>query len=173
MVREAAGFDTAGDLVSCGEWWWPWRGCRCPARAAQPGRHNEEERMGREDQRTRQDATGGGEEEFEPDYRFTLANERTFLAWLRTALALLAASVAVVQLVPEFAFPAARHIVGGLLAALAVVTAATGLRRWERVDYAIRRGLPLPRPQIPRVLTAGLVLIAVFGVVLVITNAVR
>jgi putative membrane protein len=88
-------------------------------------------------------------------------------------LALLAASVAVVQLVPEFAFPAARHIVGGLLAALAVVTAATGLRRWERVDYAIRRGLPLPRPQTPRVLTAGLVLIAVFGVVLVITKAVR
>ncbi|MGH3672809.1 MAG: DUF202 domain-containing protein, partial [Pseudonocardiaceae bacterium] len=37
-------------------------------------------------------------EEFEPDYRFTLANERTFLAWLRTALALLAAAVAVVQL---------------------------------------------------------------------------
>lgn len=40
------------------------------------------------------------EEESEPDYRFTLANERTFLAWLRTALALLAAAVAVVQLVP-------------------------------------------------------------------------
>src|SRR5919202_211688 len=173
MVREAAGFDTAGDLVSCGEWWWPWRGCRCPARAAQPGRHNEEELMGREDQRTRQDATGGAAEEFEPDYRFTLANERTFLAWLRTALALLAASVAVVQPVPEFAFPAARPILGGLLAALAVVTAATGLRRWELVDYAIRRGLPLPRPQTPRVLTAGLVLIAVFGVVLVITKAVR
>ena len=26
----------------------------------------------------------------EPDYRFTLANERTFLAWVRTALGLLA-----------------------------------------------------------------------------------
>ena len=37
--------------------------------------------------------------EFEPDYRFTLANERTFLAWQRTALGLLAAAVAVVQLV--------------------------------------------------------------------------
>jgi putative membrane protein len=29
----------------------------------------------------------------EPDYRFTLANERTFLAWIRTALALLAGGV--------------------------------------------------------------------------------
>jgi putative membrane protein len=144
-----------------------------PGPAAHPGRHNEEARMGREEQRTRQDSTGSPAEEFEPDYRFTLANERTFLAWLRTALALLAAAVAVVQLVPEFAFPGARHIAGGLLAALAVVTAAAGLRRWERVDYAIRRGLPLPRYQTPRVLAAGLVLIAVFGVVLVITEAVR
>lgn len=128
--------------------------------------------MGRENERTWEDVTGGAVEEFEPDYRFTLANERTFLAWLRTALALLAAAVAVVQLVPEFAFPGARHIAGGLLAALAVVTVVAGLRRWEAVDYAIRRGLPLPRHQIPRVLAAGLVLIAVFGVVLMITKAV-
>jgi putative membrane protein len=40
--------------------------------------------------------------EGEPDYRFTLANERTFLAWQRTALGLLAAAVAVVQLVPAY-----------------------------------------------------------------------
>lgn len=128
--------------------------------------------MGREKGETGEGATGGAVPEFEPDYRFTLANERTFLAWLRTALALLAAAVAVVQLVPEFAFPGARHIVGGLLAALAVVTAVAGLRRWELVNYAIRRGLPLPRHQTPRVLAAGLVLIALFGVVLVITKAV-
>jgi putative membrane protein len=126
---------------------------------------------------TQQPQHGGAgntaEEEFEPDYRFTLANERTFLAWLRTALALLAAAVAVVQLVPEFAFPGARHILGGLLAALAVLTAAAGLRRWELVDYAIRRGLPLPRHRTPRILAAGLILIALFGVVLVITKALR
>ena len=111
-------------------------------------------------------------EEFEPDYRFTLANERTFLAWLRTALALLAAAVAVVQLVPEFAIPGARHVVGGLLAALAVISAGAGLRRWEQVDHAIRRGLPLPRQRIPRLLAGGLVLIALLGMVLVISSAV-
>ena len=43
--------------------------------------------------------------EQEPDYRFTLANERTFLAWIRTALALIAGGVAVVQLVPAFGVP--------------------------------------------------------------------
>ena len=53
------------------------------------------------DDTTRED--GRAAPEFEPDYRFTLANERTFLAWERTALGLLAAAVAVVQLVPELA----------------------------------------------------------------------
>jgi putative membrane protein len=128
--------------------------------------------MGRVDKPTPPRTTGAAEE-FEPDYRFTLANERTFLAWLRTALALLAAAVAVVQLVPEFAFPGARHIVGGLLVVMAVITAAAGLRRWELVDCAIRRGLPLPHHQTPRVLTVGLIAVAVFGAVLMITTAVR
>src|SRR2546423_4566731 len=112
--------------------------------------------MGGENERIREDATGGEVEEFEPDYRFTLANERTFLAWLRTALALLAAAVAVVQLVPEFALPGARHIAGGLLAAMAMVTALAGLRRGGRVAYAIRPGLPLPRPPTPRLPAPGL-----------------
>jgi len=62
------------------------------------------------------------QEDSEPDYRFTLANERTFLAWQRTALGLLAAAIAVVQLVPELAVPGARHVIGALLAALAIIT---------------------------------------------------
>jgi hypothetical protein len=51
-----------------------------------------------------------GDSEFELDYRFTLANERTFLAWQRTALGLLAAAVAVVHLVPETTMPGTRHV---------------------------------------------------------------
>lgn len=112
------------------------------------------------------------DEEFEPDYRFTLANERTFLAWLRTSLALLAAAVAVVQFLPEFAIPGTRLFVGGVLACLAVLTAAAGLRRWEQVDYAIRRGLPLPPHSIPRWLAGGLILIGLLAVALVISKAV-
>ena len=46
----------------------------------------------------------------EPDYRFTLANERTFLAWIRTSLAMMAAGVAVVQFVPGLDL--LRHVLG-------------------------------------------------------------
>ncbi|OOK72061.1 hypothetical protein BZL30_5643 [Mycobacterium kansasii] len=82
--------------------------------------------------------------ETEPDYRFTLANERTFLAWQRTALGLLAAAVALVQLVPELVIPGARRMLGVALAALAILTSGMGLLRWRQADRAMRRGLPLP-----------------------------
>jgi putative membrane protein len=107
-------------------------------------------------------------EEHEPDYRFTLANERTFLAWLRTSLALLAAGVAVVQLVPAFTIPFARSLTGGLLAALAVVAAGAGVLRWRSVEHAIRRSRPLPPQRVPWVMAAGLVLLALFGLVLIV-----
>lgn len=104
----------------------------------------------------------------EPDYRFTLANERTFLAWLRTSLSLLAAGVAVVQLVPAFTIPAARGITGGLLATLAVVAAAAGVLRWQSVERAIRHDRPLPAQRVPWVMAGGLVLLALFGLVLIV-----
>lgn len=107
-------------------------------------------------------------QEHEPDYRFTLANERTFLAWLRTSLSLLAAGVAVVQLVPAFTVPLARPVTGGLLAALAVLAAGAGVLRWQSVERAIRRDRPLPRQRIPWILAAGLVVLALFGLVLVV-----
>jgi putative membrane protein len=74
--------------------------------------------------------------EREPDYRFTLANERTFLAWQRTALGLLAAAVALVQLVPELTVPGARRSLAVGLAALAILTSGMGLLRWQQVDRA-------------------------------------
>ncbi|MGI8813792.1 MAG: YidH family protein [Pseudonocardia sp.] len=114
----------------------------------------------------------GGVEELEPDYRFTLANERTFLAWERTALGLLAAAVAVVQLVPGFGVPAARHLIGGVLAGLAILTAGAGLHRWGQVDRAMRRGLPLPRHRAPTLLGVGLVVIAVLALLLMLGMAV-
>ncbi len=55
--------------------------------------------------------------EQEPDYRFTLANERTFLAWIRTALALIAGGVAVVQFVPQFGVAGVRHALSVVLTA--------------------------------------------------------
>ena len=110
--------------------------------------------------------------EVEPDYRFTLANERTFLAWERTALGLLAAGVAVVQLVPELSFPGARHILGVLLAVLATITAGVGVLRWRQVDHAMRRGMPLPRHPTPAYLGVGLVVIGLLTLGLIISKAV-
>ena len=120
---------------------------------------------------TREDTgehTGGPDDERDPDYRFTLANERTFLAWLRTSLSLLAAGVAVVQLVPSFTIPAARSVTGGLLAVLAVVAAGSGVLRWRSAERAIRCGRPLPPQRIPWVLAAGLVVLALLGLVLIV-----
>jgi putative membrane protein len=124
----------------------------------------------------REDSAGSAEGdidgEFEPDYRFTLANERTFLAWQRTALGLLAAAVAVVQLLPELGVPGARHVLGAGLAVLAALTAGVGLWRWRQVDRAMRRGLPLPRHPTPVYLGVGLFGLGVVVLAFVIHTAV-
>lgn len=106
-------------------------------------------------------ADAAADRDSEPDYRFTLANERTFLAWQRTALGLLAASVAAVQLLPEIDVPRARHVLSAVLAILAALTAGIGLRRWQQADRAMRRGLPLPRHPTPAYLGVGLVVLGV------------
>jgi putative membrane protein len=100
----------------------------------------------------------------EPDYRFTLANERTFLAWLRTALGLLAGGVAVHQLVPAPA--GASAVLAALCVALAAVLAATAYPRWRRVQIAMRAGAPLPRSLMIVVLTAGLFVLILAAAVL-------
>lgn len=79
------------------------------------------------------------------DYRFTLANERTFLAWIRTALGLSAAAVAVVHLLPADAAPLAlRAAIGLVLAGVAVYAAVAGVVRWRQVDRAMEAGRALP-----------------------------
>ena len=110
--------------------------------------------------------------EIEPDYRFTLANERTFLAWQRTALGLLAAAVAVVQLVPELSIAGARHVLGIILGLLAILTAGMGILRWQQVDRARRRDLPLPRHPTPVYLGIGLALVGLLTLGLVVVKAV-
>jgi len=106
--------------------------------------------------------------EQEPDYRFTLANERTFLAWIRTALALVAGGVAVVQFAPAFGIAGARHIVSIVLTAGGGALALLAVRRWRAVQDAMRRGADLPRTGIPLALGAGIFLVTVAALVILI-----
>jgi len=97
----------------------------------------------------------------EPDYRFTLANERTFLAWIRTALALIAGGVAVVQLVPSFGYPGVRHALGMVLCGGGGLLAALAVGRWQRVQAAMRRGDDMPPSRMPVILGVAILIIAV------------
>src|SRR5690606_5754214 len=93
----------------------------------------------------------------EPDVRFSLANERTFLAWIRTSLALLAVGVALEALdVPiEPGFRVAASAVFLALGVLAPVQAWIG---WMRVERALRLGRALPAPTLAGPLGVGLVI---------------
>ena len=94
----------------------------------------------------------------EPDYRFSLANERTFLAWLRTALALIAAGVAVDVL--DLDVPGA--VSGGLsvvLLGLGVLSAILAWVRWSDGERAIRLHEPLPPLGVGAVVVAAALLL--------------
>ncbi|MFC7326276.1 YidH family protein [Marinactinospora rubrisoli] len=97
----------------------------------------------------------------EPDYRFTLANERTFLAWIRTALALVAGAAAVLHLVPLEWSPGARITVGLALTTLAVIIAVYAPLRWLRVQRAMRHDRPLPLSALPLITTVGVTVVCV------------
>ena len=91
----------------------------------------------------------------EPDPRFSLANERTFLAWIRTALALVAAGIALeafeLPIRPELRFAAA--IVFVVLGLVAVVFSWAS---WARTELALRLARALPSPSLSIVLVVGI-----------------
>lgn len=112
-------------------------------------------------------------EEHEPDYRFTLANERTFLAWIRTALALLAGSVAIVQLVPDFGIPEGRQLLAALLAIISVGVVAGSALRWRSSQQAMRRDAPLPSTLMPWLLALGVILVGLVVMGLIVAYGVN
>jgi putative membrane protein len=99
----------------------------------------------------------------EPDPRFTLANERTFLAWIRTALALIAAGVALEALALPL-HPALRLATSIILLVLGLVLPPLAWWTWGSVEAAMRRNAPLPSSKVLLPLALG---IAVVGVLLV------
>lgn len=100
-----------------------------------------------------------------PDVRFSLANERTLLAYQRTAVGLLAGAAAVA------------HFLQGLLAVViavafavtAIVALAGGYAQYVRTDRAIRTGAPAPRGATAHVLTLGLMVSAIAVAIYVLT----
>jgi putative membrane protein len=105
-----------------------------------------------------------------PDYRFSLANERTFLAWVRTALALLAAGIGVVNLPSGFATSTGRRILGVLLVVLGLIAAIGSFARWRANQQAIASGSPLPRSKSMPIVAGGLIVVAIIALVLVIAD---
>ena len=110
-------------------------------------------------------------EEIEPDVRFTYANERTFLAWNRTALALVATGVAATQLLPEFHIAGGRQILGVPLIALGALVALTSFRQWKANELAMRHRRPLPSSPMTLVLSIGIGVISVIAVVLAVIGS--
>ncbi|MEU9800031.1 DUF202 domain-containing protein [Streptomyces sp. NPDC051000] len=108
-----------------------------------------------------------GDEGETPDYRFSLANERTFLAWIRTALALVGGGFAVDQFLPDLRW----GVRVGMALALLAVGAACALRavnHWARCERAMRQGEDLPLSRFPVVLSLGVGLVAVVMMVVVL-----
>lgn len=106
----------------------------------------------------------------EPDPRFTLANERTFLAWIRTSLALLAGGIAVEAFTSEIFLPAIRTTVAVILLLLAMIIAAVACFRWLNVERAMRNNAPLPLPFLAPLLALGGTVVAAVVVVFVLVR---
>jgi putative membrane protein len=110
----------------------------------------------------------------EPDPRYTFANERTFLAWSRTALALVVAGLGVVQLLPPFpGVPWGRHVLGVPLIVFGAVVAVTAYLEWVRNQRAMRLRQPLPQSVMPKLLAAVIAAMAVISGVVVLVSALR
>ena len=104
-----------------------------------------------------------------PDPRFTQANERTFLAWVRTALAFTAGGLAVEQFVD--ASRAARLAVSIPLILLGGFMGIAGYMRWRSAEDAIGRGAAVPASRVPRLLAAAFALLTIGALALVIVSS--
>lgn len=107
----------------------------------------------------------------DPDYRFSLANERTFLAWIRTSLALVGGGLAVAELLPETTSTALRDAIGLVLVVIGTGMAAASFARWSRNEDAMRHDRPIPASLLPVALSVGVLVVAVLVGLLLFQDA--
>jgi putative membrane protein len=103
-----------------------------------------------------------------------MANERTFLAWSRTSLALVVGGLAIAQLLPPFAgVPWGRPVIATPLILLGAVLSILSYLEWKANQRALRRGEPLGRSQLPRILASTIAVIALLAGAVDIYSRVR
>jgi putative membrane protein len=112
------------------------------------------------------------DDEKDIDPRFTFANERTYLAWNRTALALIGGGLAAGQLL-TFDSSAIRVLVSLPPIILGALLAAFSYRRWAANEQAMREGRPLPTGAPTPLLAYGLAALGVVIAVLVLIDAIH
>jgi putative membrane protein len=106
-----------------------------------------------------------------PDYRFSLANERTFLAWVRTAMAILGGTIAIDQLTPQIAPPPVRVALCAVLAVIGALLAIEAYRRWSLQEQAMRNQQELPHTWLLVAMTAVVACAAVvFGILILLSR---
>ncbi len=92
----------------------------------------------------------------EPDYRYSLANERTYLAWVRTSLALIAGGIAIRIFLSDVGGSWLLVVAAIGFTVLGGVLAVTSYRHWQHVQQAMRDGVDLPTQRGPLILTVGM-----------------
>ena len=105
-----------------------------------------------------------------PDPRMSLANERTFLAWLRTALAMIAGGVSLDAFLDDAIPPSVRVPLSVVLLTLGALLAVGSFQRWLNAERAIRRGEELPMTPLAPLVSAGLAVVAVVLILVVLLH---
>ncbi|MEU4834237.1 DUF202 domain-containing protein [Streptosporangium sp. NPDC023615] len=106
----------------------------------------------------------------EPDPRFTLANERTYLTWLSTSLALSAGGVAMAAVSADVFIPWMRTLLAVVLVSLSALAAAMAYPRWRSVQRALRTSAPLPPPALAPLFGYGVAGVAVLALILILLS---
>lgn len=106
----------------------------------------------------------------EPDPRFTLANERTFLAWTRTSLAFLAGGIAFEAFQISGLSDTVRTTIAVFIIAVGMIIAAGAAVRWMNVERAMRKQKPLPVPAIIPFLSIAALVVSAAVLVLIIVQ---